>query len=570
MLYGAPMSPGLTPEAAAERFWQDHGDTFRGRHPELQRRWAITPTESNKTIFAYHQTIRGTPVEGANARLMVTSRAGVCRVNYVSAQLAGEPTIGTEFPLVPAQLASIFVQSRPGYGTLSVIGEPERVVLLGSGERGDAWAWRVKTVQTDSPYFEPRTFFVSTGDLRVLYVRSDRVAAQSVNTITVQVEGKALSNHEPHTTSNTPVWTPLPEVRFEWSEVGQGVWDASFAGFGGTVSQEVGALTEVDVRSTLGQTLDTGGIRVVIMDFEDDDNAGTYYCNWGYGNTAASTTAQHPAPGAQLLQFAGDDEFTVAQMNAVVYFSRSYQYLYNLWGLDPPPGFFDTLRVGVNGRGDWFGGNAEYSKGSSCGDNVPSFMFGATGRGNRTGYRNMAYSSVIAHEFGHYVLDRLIGIPGGAFGEGFADSYWIVMSGDPIIGRAWHVSDPFIRHPVQSGCVAGNINQPECPCDQGGHMRGQVLGRVWTHIMDEFIVQYGGNGPAKAQELHTIWMLLTLGYTPIPGYLCESAFEDTVMEVLVADDDDDDLYNGTPNCVLIICPAFTAVNLPCDEDLSCR
>src|SRR5690606_26361759 len=102
---------------------------------------------------------------------------------------------------------------------------------------------------------------------------------------------------------------------------------------------------------------------------------------------------------------------------------------------------------------------------------------------------NMAYSSVIGHEYGHFILDELIGNPGAAFGDGFADSFWIIMSGDPIIARNAHSSQGYLRYPGTSGCEYGNIYQTGCECilGGGGHERGQVLGRFWTETLDRFV-----------------------------------------------------------------------------------
>lgn len=567
MVYGAPMTPGVTPDDAAQRFWNQHGTLFRGTQPELVRRWAAQPKESNKTIIAYHQTIRGVPVEGANARVMVTSASGLARVNFVSAQLAGEPLLGSENPIIPAQLAAIWVQTQPGYGTISIVGQPERVVLLGSGERPDAWAWKVRTRRLDSLFGEPRTFFVNTADMQILDVREGWVAARGGNGLDVQLVGKAtpLAGNLPHTSSNPPVDTPLPHVRVGWSEVGQGVWNDQSTHRDGTTWFNAGSHTQVDVRAILGQSPSEAGLRVVIMDYQDDRGPGsTYYCDWNLGQSAAQAQAQATAPGTLNLSFTGDDEFTVAQMNAVVHFARSRDYILDRIDIDVDL-LPDLLRVAVNLRGDFFWGGAFYQWG--CGDSVPTFGFSASY--SAQGARNATFSSNISHEYGHYVLHKLINNPAGAFGEGFADVYWILLSGDPVFGREWRVGDPFIRHPIASGCQYGDIYQPECPCDfSGGHTRGQVLGRIWTDIMDRFVDEDPEEGLERARKLHTTWMLLTQGYTPVWGYVCESAFEDTVVEVLSADDDDSNLSNGTPNCEEIICPALSAANLPC-EDLPC-
>ncbi len=46
---------------------------------------------------------------------------------------------------------------------------------------------------------------------------------------------------------------------------------------------------------------------------------------------------------------------------------------------------------------------------------------------------NTCYSSVVAHEYGHFVVS-VHGLGGGAFVEGYADAYALLMFDDPLVG----------------------------------------------------------------------------------------------------------------------------------------
>jgi hypothetical protein len=158
MVFGVPMTAGETPESAAAAFLGQHGAVFRGTNLELTRRWAAKPKNSSKTIFAYRQSIRGTPVDGGDARIMVNTQAGISRVVFASGRLSGEPTSGLEEPLIPSWLAAMLVRQAVGFGPVQTTGEPEKVVLVGNATRSDAWVWRVRTLSGSGREAGPRTF----------------------------------------------------------------------------------------------------------------------------------------------------------------------------------------------------------------------------------------------------------------------------------------------------------------------------------------------------------------------------------------------------------------------------
>jgi hypothetical protein len=93
-----------------------------------------------------------------------------------------------------------------------------------------------------------------------------------------------------------------------------------------------------------------------------------------------------------------------------------------------------------------------------------------------------------------------------------------------------------------------NLSGP-CSCDF--YEAGQVLSGIWLRIVDEFRDGYGtSDGMERARKLHVLWTLATSGGPSNPSD-CNSAHPGTLTEVLLVDDDDGNLNNGTPNEVLI-------------------
>jgi hypothetical protein len=571
MVYGAPMTAGLSPDDAAARFWADHGQVFRGTQPQLTQAWSGTSREDARTIFAYTQTVRGVPVEGAVIRLTTQTLGGLPRVTFVSAKIAGEPLVGLEQPLIPAELAAAIVRSQQGYGELLVLGEPERVVLLADRERGDAWAWKVRTLVIGSRPEQPYTFYVDTATGRLLKVVSSRVG--SGNEVAGMVTGKAtpLAGNLPHISTNSPTTLALPRVRVGWSEAGVGLWDDFSTDTGGVFVFDVGSHVEVDVRAALGPTIDEAGPHFFIVNVNGSvtTNHNQISCTicwfdhpiWPAIIDAASVQEDDvSAPGSQSLAISDDDEYTVAQMNAVVHLERTRAYIMDRLETDENL-FDDVLRIVVNfckgdGRGSAF--YHKHTNFPGC-DNYKTLVFAASHESpGNWDYRNMAYSSVISHEYGHYVLDKLIGEPGLAFGEGFADTLSILVNADEQIGRWYEASVPFIRHPLAADCVY-QVSSTGCSLSDPWE-RGQVLGGIWTRIMNNFVTTYPGDGLERARTLHVRWAATTTGADPLEDN--ESAHPGTLIEVLTADDDDGNLGNGTPNWS-IICDAFEQHGIDC-------
>ncbi|MEO0649424.1 MAG: hypothetical protein AAFZ65_01950 [Planctomycetota bacterium] len=152
------------------------------------------------------------------------------------------------------------------------------------------------------------------------------------------------------------------------------------------------------------------------------------------------------------------------------------------------------------------------------------------------GCPNTAYSTVIAHEQGHWLNDRYSSGNGpDGFGEGNADVFAMYLFDTPIVGASFS-GGGFIR--------SGENTLPYCGDGNGGcygavHLDGQVhMGAMWKmrrNLQNQHGAALGG---LIADQLFSAWM-----NTYDQGQI------DSVIEIqlLTLDDDDGDLGNGTPN-----------------------
>lgn len=185
-----------------------------------------------------------------------------------------------------------------------------------------------------------------------------------------------------------------------------------------------------------------------------------------------------------------------------------------------------------------------------------------------------AYSTVVSHEYGHYMLDAAFGIElisNRAIHEGYADLVSILFNGTDTIGDAGlGCIDSSTTKPIRDWVELDTT--PWDPsarnCEASEYIRGEQLVLVWRAIRDD-----GGMSPEEVYQLFVDWSLLATA-EPSPRY-CEqidpaytsrdrSARDATFLAVLIADDDNNDLSDGTPNSD-VICAAFAKYFLPENE-----
>ncbi len=139
-------------------------------------------------------------------------------------------------------------------------------------------------------------------------------------------------------------------------------------------------------------------------------------------------------------------------------------------------------------------------------------------------------ATVVMHEYGHGITDFLYRpfFPSGAMHEGFSDYYAATITDQPILGAGFRKGggQDFIRRIDVDRIAPDHITGAV-------HNDGLVIASALWNIREVL-------GRDKTDEL---WHFARYGFA--------DNFDDYVFDVLVTDDDDNNVYNGTPNFTLL-------------------
>lgn len=512
LIYGKPMTVGGTPRGAVERWMAAHAAVLGVDRRDLWHRSGATLGKGGRTIFSFRQTMDSLPVENAFARLLVR-HGSPSRVVYVGARLARPPPRPLPPDRVSARQALETLWALPHYATLVGWSDPRRVMLteiIRGSLVATARAWKVHATGIRSGNHEAYTFFVDASTGELLEVRDEIYRLDVRGRIT----GFATPGTDPDTSDHPPVEIAIPGAHV-FSPTGT----STFTNDNGTFRVSIGltdfAILEVDL---VGEW-----VRV----------------RNGAGSDLHLTVGVPDLSQQLELQLNTErTELTTAQMNAFLHVTRAHDFYadrqpdYN--GLDL------SLKCVVN-----LGG------GSACSALFDSVDLSIRFTRSTELCPNTAYTSVVTHEYGHFIVNRLgFSIPQGSFGEGFSDSLSVLIHDDPAVGRGFNGPGTSVRDIVAA--------DRQFPCAGQVHSCGQVLAGTWWDTKLALQASLGDQaGLAQVGQLFTDWSRITMG-----GRGDNSAHPDTAVEMLVADDDDGDLSTLTPH-YREICSGLAAHNIPC-------
>jgi hypothetical protein len=142
-------------------------------------------------------------------------------------------------------------------------------------------------------------------------------------------------------------------------------------------------------------------------------------------------------------------------------------------------------------------------------------------------------SDVVFHEWGHGLDDNTGGIEDGAFSEGFGDICSMLMTRSPILGPGFTVNGGHVRELATDKVY---------PRDRGNgvHAEGLIIGSTFYNLFQAFENKFG-------QE-RAVDIVSNFAFKAI---VAASKYTDVYDALLVIDDDDGDLSNGTPHYCLI-------------------
>lgn len=507
-IFGVPMTGGETPDAAVQAWLGAHADALGAGVPELVVHRVNDISFGKFTGYAFTQAMDGVPVEFAGARVLVHN--GLNRVVLVTSRLASRPAHGFRPDRVSASSAVLAVRAMPEHAGLTDWTAPELVVFAGADAiNGEAVrAWKFTGDNLDLAHRERRTFYVdlATGD--VVHVHEEIRHTD----VTGQVNGKGTPGTNPDSATNPPVVMAMPEIRVAITGGG-----SAYTSRAGAYTIAHGGTSAVTVTTSVGPS--SGAGRWVHVD--------------NVAGSEMSLSQSVTPPGPANFEFnSAPSELTTAQVNAFIHTNEIHNYIKDR---APTWTYFDTsFRANVNISSTC---NAYYDGGS-----INFYRSGG-------GCPNTAYTSVVAHEYGHHVCSDIYP-PQGAFGEGYGDLCGMLIYDDPIVGRDFFGPGSHLRD-------ADNANM-QYPCGGPIHTCGMVLSGAWWEIRKAFGNTYGSAaGLDLVRQLHIDWSQITIG-----GSGGDSAHPTTAVEVLTIDDDNGDLSDGTPNFVEI-CSSFAQHGIDC-------
>jgi len=522
MVYGVPMSAGAAPEDAAAAWLNEYEAVFGNSQMELDLRRVQELRDGAITAFTFDQTLLGLPVEHGTVKVLVRETdADEHRVVFasgiVAAPLFNEVVGFDPVPELEGEEAILLTAQRKEFADLPVWNEAELVVYIGDGAwRAPRAAWKFVGESEASHFAEERyTFFVDADTGEVLKVR-DEIHSLDVDG---NASGFVTPGTLPDIPANPPVLMGIPSLRVT------GGGDSAFTDMLGDF------------------TLDVDGGNPVTVSADIDD--GRWYTIFDDQIAEESDSDTVTPPGPASLRFnESQEQFTTSQANAALQVSLIHDYIADRVSF-PPIDIAITTNVNLTSAFGITGCNAFFTV--QNGD--PSINFFR----ELNGCVNTNYSTVTAHEYGHFIVNRL-GLAQGGFGEGYGDTVAMLLHDTAIVGEHFFLSGGDIRRPQQA-------NQ-QYPCTSNGiHTCGQILAGTWFDMRDLFADRFGtGEGLERIRDLQVDWSMITNGGTG--QNTLNSAHPGTAIEVLTLDDDDATLDNGTPNYD-IICEAFNGHGIDC-------
>ena len=509
-VYGVPMTAGATAEEAAEAWLARHTAVLGAGAPDLEiDRAHEVGLEGKFTIFAYDQMMEGLPVESGLVRVLVRND-DTHNVVYVGAKLAKQPANGFAPIAVTAAEAIESMRSTMSFSELDHWSQGEMVVFYGEADvdlEEPVRAWKISAHNDAGADHEAYTMFIDAADGSLVYLRDD-IHHTDVNGNT---SGNATPGTFPDTGSNPPTSMPLPEHT------------VNIQGGNSATSLRNGNFT-IPNPGTAPVTV-TGNLVGPWANVFTDQGA----------RTITSVNVTPPGP-ANLLYNSSPTEFHTAQVNTFIHTTNTHNFFKDRQPAFTPIDLSITCNTNLTSSC-----NAFYSSA-----NQSINFFNAAG-----GCVNTAYTSVVAHEYGHFIVNRL-NLSQGSFGEGFGDCMSCLQYDDPILGRDFFGPGTNVRDPLTS-----NI---QYPCGSPIHTCGMVLGGSWYRIRQNLGAKYGSMfGLQRAQQLFTDWAVVTVG-----GIGNDAAHPTTAIEVLTLNDDDGNINNGTPDYDEI-CAAYAVHNIDCPE-----
>lgn len=162
-------------------------------------------------------------------------------------------------------------------------------------------------------------------------------------------------------------------------------------------------------------------------------------------------------------------------------------------------------------------------------------------------------ADVIYHEYGHGISDFFwssngLNFSNGAMGEGYSDVWGMCITGSPILGIGYSSTDPNMA--IRRYDFPAGDKRKVYPQDIQGevHADGEIIAGAWWST---------GLAMGSLSDMTALFAESQFGLANGPDGAEGQVYVDILVDALLADDNDANLVNGTPN-VAAIAPAFAA------------
>ncbi|HPF12753.1 MAG TPA: hypothetical protein PLJ12_00695, partial [Planctomycetota bacterium] len=506
MLYGGKAPAAFEPRIGTDsdwfqltRYWVDQTHAMHGVFglDLVDDRVVFLPlaqtNTTDKITVALRQEVAGVPVEDGRVNALYSLQGELLSLHSTSApridNRSTRPALDAE---AATQVAMRTFAAEEGLAPLSV-GQAQLLFAHVDDQEARRWtlAWQIdvqNTKTTDAPVGHIYTVDANTG----------AVLKQRDSIHFFDVFGTLYTKATPGTTAdraaNPPVDQPMPYARIT-SAAGTVYTDAN------------GNFSYPGVNTAQNLSVQYYG---TYTDANNDQGA----------DYSVTFNAVQPNVANSLVMNSAPTEFVTSQANA-------YLAIANLrnWIRDRIPG---------DATADFLGA-ANCNLASTCNayyDGVSTNYYAMGGGCNNTGF-----SSVVAHEVGHWLNDRYgTGNGSDGMGEGNADVFALYLYDDPILGSFFFTGGGYVR--------TGNNTRPYCGDGNGGcygevHNDGEPwMGAAWN--VRQYLNTSLGNvsGDLTADLLFLGWM---------NAYNQSNINSIIEIQWLTLDDNDGDINNGTPN-----------------------
>ncbi len=535
--FGATLASGNTPDEAAAAFVRDQAQTLGVRVADLQQvNGGGAPSAAPKPLglmldratgkykfylYRYQQRRGGTDVYDSELRTLVRNGGN----NPVVWSSSTVKSLGSF--TVPAQAKSLAVnqaktlsalqqltdfQGRPvGAGaTITNVSTPTATIFAGTAQASAAPRMAMTYVaETANPPGKWKVIAsAETGD--VLHTES--------MIHFVDVQGNVSGN----VTEGAKAMDCSDEVPTAFAQA-----EVSLAGGGTATTDDNGDFTLANSGS--GPVDVTSAIGGVYFDVSD----------YGGANEILTQNVTPPGPVSLLHNPANSTDLLRAQSNGYRNAMDVRNFLLQYVPDYPVISTQTNFPVSVNRTDGYCPGNAwyDYSSINFC-------------VGNST-YGNTSFGSISYHEYGHHIVTSG-GSGQGAYGEGMSDTIATLIAQDPGTGYGFYLND--CSNPLRTADNDCQYSATSCSsCGSEVHACGNLIsGTIWS-IRENL---------ALTEPTDYVELINSLVLSSVPMHTGTAIDASIAEDLLILDDDDGVLSNGTPHSTEI-CDGFAAHGMTC-------